>query len=146
MTDSRNAEHYHDPTAAQAMQNCNRHFAIVISGKMPDLNDMIKLAKSGRGKYQPYAREKVRWTQEIAWECKRMHIPQLRRASVKIDWREPDARRDPDNIAAAAKYIMDGLVVAGVIRDDSQRYVTSISHVWHVDKQNPRVVVEIEEG
>lgn len=147
MTDNRNAEHYPDYTAAQAIEMCApRRYTFSIPGRMPDLNNMIALAKAGHGKYQPYAAHKRRWTDEVAWLCKAAHIPLMGRVSVKITWCEPDKRRDPDNIAAAAKYVMDGLVMAGVIRDDSQRYVSGISHVWNVDKESPRVVVEIEEA
>lgn len=148
MTDNRNSEHYHDPTAEKAIARCTpRSYTLTIPGRLPDLNDMIALAKAGHGKYQPYAAEKRRWTEEIAWLCKAARIPPLGRVSIKITWYEPDRIRDPDNISGGGtKPILDGLVMAGVMRDDGQRYVTGISHAWGVDKQRPRVVVEIEEG
>lgn len=154
MTDRHNSEHYLDPTAAAAIANCEKSgahlpaevFTVTIPGRFPDLNDMIKLAKAGHGSYQPYAIDKRRNTNTVAWLCKAAHAPKMRRVSVKITWYEPDARRDQDNISAAAKYIMDGLVLASVIPDDRQKYVAGIAHAWAVDKENPRVVVEIEEA
>ena len=146
MTDNRNSEHYADPTAAKAIARCTpRSYTITIPGRFPDLNDMIAQAKRGRGRYQPYASEKAANTGLVAWACQTAHVPRLGRVRLKITWIEPDARRDPDNISAAQKYICDGLVMAGVIKDDGQRYMAGISHAWGVDKRNPRVVVEIEE-
>ena len=120
-------------------------YRITIPGRLPDLNDMIAQAKRGRGKYQPYAKDKQQYTDMVAWLCKAAHVPHLTRVSVKIKWVEPDTRRDPDNIAAATKYIMDGIVEAGVIPDDRQKYVAGIAHGWAVDKSRPRVVIDIEE-
>jgi Holliday junction resolvase RusA-like endonuclease len=37
-------------------------------------------------------------------------------------------------------------VKAGVIQDDGQKYIESITHRFEVDRKNPRVEVEIEEG
>lgn len=120
-------------------------YTVTIPGRMPDLNDMIAAAKAGRGKYQPYARDKGAYTDMVAWYCKAARVPHLPRVRVRITWIEPDARRDPDNIAAAAKYVMDGLVEAGVIQDDRQRYVAGIEHAWAVDRRRPRVEIEITE-
>lgn len=120
------------------------HYTVTIPGRFPGLNDMIALAKRGRGKYQPYARDKATNTEMVAWCCKAAHIPPLKRAAIHITWVEPNERRDPDNIGAAQKYVLDGIVAAGVIPDDRQKYVSGITHEWKVDKANPRVIVEIE--
>ena len=40
---------------------------------------------------------------------------------------------------------MDGLVMAGTIKDDSQRYVRSIANRFGVDRKNPRVEIQVEE-
>jgi Holliday junction resolvase RusA-like endonuclease len=47
---------------------------------------------------------------------------------------------------AAQKFILDGLVRAGIIKDDSQKYINSITHRFEVDKRNPRVEVTLEEA
>ena len=44
---------------------------------------------------------------------------------------------------AGQKFILDALVHAGVIPNDSQKYIVSIIHRFRVDKQNPRVEVKI---
>jgi Holliday junction resolvase RusA-like endonuclease len=70
-------------------------------------------------------------------------LPAYERVVLVITWYEPDRRRDPDNIMAGQKFILDGLVAAGTIPNDSQKYVRGIVHRFKVDRKNPRVEVEI---
>jgi len=53
----------------------------------------------------------------------------------------PDRRRrDPDNYSV--KFILDGLVKAGAIEDDSFEHLTVIKR-GEVDRENPRTEVEV---
>ena len=113
-------------------------------GRLPGLNEIIDAAKQGRGKYQPYAQMKDRYTSEIGWLAKK--LPRYNRVDITITWYEPNRRRDPDNITGGQKFILDGLVAGGAIRDDSQRYINSITHRFEVDRENPRVEIGIEEA
>lgn len=65
------------------------------------------------------------------------------RANRYITWIEENRRRDMDNVAFAKKFILDGLVRAGVIRDDTPRYIAGLSDRFAYDKQNPRIEVEV---
>ena len=112
-----------------------------IEGRLPGLNEMIDAAKQGKGKYQPYAMMKEEYTTMVAWLAKK--LPAYEKVVLIITWYEPDRRRDPDNIMAGQKFILDGLVQAGVIPDDSQKYILGIYHRFMVDRKNPRVEVEI---
>lgn len=113
-------------------------------GRLPGLNEIIDAAKQGKGKYQPYAIMKERYTSDIGWLAKK--LPAYERVDITITWYEPNRRRDPDNITGGGtKFVMDGLVAGGAIRDDSQRYVNSISHQFEVDRENPRVEIEVQE-
>ncbi|MEP0858513.1 hypothetical protein [Trichocoleus sp. DQ-U1] len=51
--------------------------------------------------------------------------------------------RDNNNIAAATKYIDDGLVEAGVIADDSLEYIQSLVCHWYVQSNQDMVIVRI---
>jgi hypothetical protein len=51
--------------------------------------------------------------------------------------------RDNNNIAAATKYIDDGLVEAGVIADDSLKYIQSPVCHWYVQSSEDMVTVRI---
>lgn len=109
-----------------------------IEGRLPGLNEMIEAAKSHFG---AYASMKQTYTDMVAWLAKK--LPTYERVALIITWYEPDERRDPDNIMAGQKFILDGLVAAGTIPNDSQKYVRGIMHRFEVDRQNPRVEVEI---
>ena len=114
-------------------------------GRLPGLNEIIDAAKQGRGKYQPYAQMKDRYTSEIGWLAKK--LPRYNRVDITITWYEPNRRRDIDNITGGGtKFILDGLVVGGAIKDDSQRYINSIAHQFEVDRENPRVEIEVKEA
>lgn len=65
--------------------------------------------------------------------------------AISITWYEPNSRRDVDNVVFAKKFILDALVQAGVLKDDSQKYVKSFNELVLVDKNNPRIEVEIKE-
>jgi len=109
-----------------------------IPGRLPGLNEIIDAAK--RNPHE-YARMKCEYTQMVAWLAKK--LPRFNKVALIITWYEPDHRRDPDNIMAGQKFILDGLVVAGAISNDSQKYIQGIVHRFRVDKRNPRVEVEI---
>ena len=52
--------------------------------------------------------------------------------------------RDRDNIRSGMKFIQDALVEAKVIDNDSFHKVDP-HDTYHLDRENPRIVVEIEE-
>lgn len=57
-------------------------------------------------------------------------------------WAKDRTRRDLDNQATS---ILDALVAAGVIPDDSTKYVTSLYVAFMgIDKDDPRAIVEID--
>ena len=116
-----------------------------IEGKLPNLNDIIAEAKKGRGSYQPYAEMKREYTDLVDWCAKGM--PKFKsEVEIEITWFEPNKRRDVDGISAGGcKFILDGLVQAGVIINDNQKYVKRINNNYEVDKENPRIEVEIRE-
>ena len=55
-------------------------------------------------------------------------------------------RRDSDNIYAAMKYIKDGLVMAGIVPNDTRKWVTETINPIEVDKLNPRIEIEVQNG
>ena len=116
---------------------------IEVSGRFPGLNDMIDAAKKGKGKYQPYAIMKEQYTDIVAWTAKK--LPKFNKVDIEITWYEPNVKRDVDNIMGGQKFILDGLVKAGVIKNDNRKHVNSISHKFETDRLNPRVEIEIRE-
>jgi len=64
---------------------------------------------------------------------------------VAIDWYEKDRRTDADNICHGVKYILDSLQQCGVIPNDNRKYINELHHTVHVDKENPRIEVQLIE-
>lgn len=60
-------------------------------------------------------------------------------------WIEPNERRDKDNIAFGKKFIQDALVACGILPDDGWKWVDGFTDDFAVDKQNPRIEVNIRE-
>lgn len=120
-------------------------YKIVIPGELPDLNTIIAESKKGRGKWQPYNEMKQEYTNIVAWIAKSEIKKQLKKIDLEITWICKNRRKDKDNIMAGTKFILDGLVAAGVIENDGWKQIGDISHKFKVDKHNPRVEVEIRE-
>ena len=116
---------------------------ITIPGELPDLNTIIRIAKSHP---MAYANAKEEHTEAVAWECvgypkDRLEMP----VDIVCTWITKDLRKDPDNVSAGVKFVLDGLVQAGILPDDRRKQINSISHRFGVDKHNPRVEITITE-
>lgn len=60
---------------------------------------------------------------------------------MSFDWYRPNDNTDHDNIIP--KGVLDGLVMAGILKNDCPAYVDALAHNFFVDEDNPRVVVHI---
>jgi DNA (cytosine-5)-methyltransferase 1 len=105
----------------------------------PTLNEMIRTARGG---WQASAKEKREWTELIASYCKGAYQFQGK-IWLEYVWRVKNLARDNNNIAAATKYIDDGLVEAGVMADDSLKYIQSPVCHWYVQSSEDMVTVRI---
>ena len=118
---------------------------MVIGGELPTLNEIIDKSKSH---YMQYAKMKKSATNRVAWACNQLEtIDKVTLNSIELDitYYYKNRRKDPDNIAAAKKFILDGLVKAGIIKNDGWKEVKGWSEKWERDKDNPRIEVEIKE-
>lgn len=114
---------------------------ITIPGELPDLNQIIDKSKRH---WAEYSKMKQQYTESVAWRAKKLQ--KMKRIFVTFRWFCPNRRKDQDNIAVGQKFILDGLVKAGVIPDDSWKHIEGFTHHFEVDKHNPRVEIEIEEA
>jgi len=64
------------------------------------------------------------------------------RVSIHCEWRERNRARDPDNVAAFKKIVMDGLVKAGKLKDDRWLQVAFFTDTFTIDNENPGVLME----
>lgn len=111
-----------------------------IPGELPDLNQIIKASKSH---YMAYSTLKKKNTQLVMLASK--GIASVERANFTITWHCKNRRKDKDNIAAGVKFIFDGLVENGILKNDGWKEIGDVNHIFKVDKENPRVEVEIHE-
>ena len=65
---------------------------------------------------------------------------------LHFSWYEPNRKRDLDNISSfGRKVIQDALVDCGVLKNDGWKYVKGFIDEFYVDREHPRIEVEIEE-
>jgi Holliday junction resolvase RusA-like endonuclease len=114
---------------------------LIIPGILPDLNSVVNGAKRHWGSY---AATKRKHTHRVALMAQQAKLPPIRRpVQVRFLWVCKDRRRDKDNVRMAAKYILDGLVEAGVLADDGWHQIVGFEDHFAVDKCCPRVEVEL---
>ena len=116
---------------------------MIIPGELPGLNDIIDKSKNFWGRYSDSKRQYT----ELVWLHARTTLKPFRKFPVdfRFDWYCSSKRKDKDNIAVGKKFILDGLTDAGIIPDDSWRYIGNFQDYFYVDRTNPRVVVVMTE-
>lgn len=120
-------------------------YTLTIPGRLPGLNEYTTAnranAKEG-GRFKRKYQEMVMWY--ILRDLGRKTIE--RPVYLKFTWYEKDKRRDLDNISSfGRKVIQDALVKSGKLYDDGWGYVVGYADKFKVDKQNPRIEVQIIE-
>lgn len=119
-----------------------RRTKLIIKGELTDLNAYIKALNSHRYAGSSIKREE---TNRIYYDAKKQCLTEITAYPVKLKmaWYCRDNRKDIDNVAFAKKFILDGLVAARVLENDSRRFVSGFTDEFFIDKKNPRVEVEI---
>ena len=115
--------------------------SFTIPGRFPSLNEYIDAERTFRMKA---AAMKRKHTDRVCERAQAADMPVFRNpVFIVIDWVEPNRRRDPDDIRFGLKFVLDGLVKAGVIPNDTQRWVLGIEDRYFTDHDRPRVQVTI---
>lgn len=73
---------------------------------------------------------KTEYTNAVALVVKRDGFRVKYPVTIDFVWQEENAKRDPDNIIFAKKFILDGLVVAGILPNDTQQWVYGFTETW----------------
>lgn len=113
--------------------------AFEIKGRFPSLNEFYRM--------NPFQQSltKKECDERVAAAALAAGIKPCERIKYRVIWVEKNGRRDLDNIAFGKKFIQDGLVKARIIANDNRRYIAGFSDSFCYDKDNPRIIVEIEE-
>ena len=112
---------------------------LIIKGELTDLNNYIRIE---RGNKFAGANVKKNETERIWVECKQQRIePQEKGVFIVFQWYAKDQKKDKDNVAFAKKFILDGLVSAGVLKSDGWDFISGFLDIFYVDRENPRIEV-----
>lgn len=115
---------------------------LVIDGELMDLNTYTNETRKNR---YGGAKVKKQETLKVAWYCKSSKLKPLEGLhNYKFTWYCKNKRKDKDNIMFAQKFVFDGLQEAGILKNDGWGEIGDILHKFYVDKENPRIEVEIE--
>ena len=127
-------------------------YKLIIDGRLPCLNDYLKAERqtyrSGGG-FTTKGNEMKKASQEvIIWRIRQqlrgVHID--RPIHISYTFAEKNMKRDKDNVASfGLKVIQDSLVLAGVIDNDGWKNIESFSCNFILDRENPRIIVLIQE-
>jgi Holliday junction resolvase RusA-like endonuclease len=106
---------------------------------LPTMNDIIKASKQVRrdkGRYySAYMTLKKKYTTLIAEELVTQScVPDVPYDAVRIDsiWIESAKKRDPDNVRAGVKFLLDAMVQVGIIADDDRDHVVGFNDSFPV--------------
>jgi Holliday junction resolvase RusA-like endonuclease len=114
-----------------------------IPGRLPGLNEII----TANSRHWAVAYRQKKEAKELVQLSALGIRPVKGKAVITITCYEPNRRRDIDNVrAGACKIILDALQDCEILKGDGQKYIADIIQpAVQVDKQNPRIEVEIQE-
>lgn len=115
---------------------------LILNHRFPALNEHTKTA---RGNKYASNSDKQTYTDIVAYECMSQGIKPVESAMFHFRWIEKNKRRNKDNIAFAKKYIFDGFVNSGIIKNDGWAEVKGFTDEFETGKEYC-VIVEICEA
>lgn len=114
--------------------------SFTIPGTLPGLNDYVKANRSNLYKGNQMSRD-------AHYLCKlgmiKLAGKRLEHGFIDFRWYEKNKRRDKDNISAAKKFILDAMQEMGIFENDGWKQIDGFSDRFFVDKDNPRIEVDI---
>lgn len=124
----------------------NKISRCIYNGRLPSLNEYI--SKLNRSRYLANCFKQA-VERELVWTIKESKMKPIDKPCiVYVVYHEPDRRRDVDNIYSANKFILDALRKAGIIKNDSQKYVKDVIDTYITDGQSmvEIIVEEVKEN
>ncbi|WP_268914069.1 RusA family crossover junction endodeoxyribonuclease [Lentilactobacillus sp. SPB1-3] len=117
---------------------------IVIPGELLALNQYSDAERGNR--YHGSNLKRYYTTICSMYTKKAMHegLKVTGKIDIYCHWYMKDKRKDKDNIRFAIKFIQDGMKQAGLIKNDGWKEIGNYYDEFSVDKDNPRVEVEIK--
>ena len=110
----------------------------------PSMNEIINQARSG---WQASAGLKKYWTNLIGEFVRECGFCLDGAVWIEFHWYLKNFGRDSDNVAAAAKFIMDGLVTGQAIRNDNLTVIQSpVVHYYHRSSGDDGVLLRLSQS
>lgn len=121
---------------------CQFRFRKKTHDRFPTLNEYIDCE---RGSTIAAAAMKKKCTEQVRVQCIEQSIPPVvGKVDLLFEWHS-STRHDPDNVAFAKKFILDGLQLAGVLENDNRKFIgTMADEIIQDDKDY--VVLHITEN
>ena len=121
---------------------CQFRFRKKTHNRFPTLNEYIDCE---RGSTIAAAVMKKKCTEQVKEQCLSQQIqPVNGKVDLLFEWHS-STRHDPDNVAFAKKFILDGLQLAGVIENDNRKCIGTMADDIISDAKD-YVVVHISEN
>lgn len=103
---------------------CQFRFRKKTHDRFPTLNEYIDCE---RGSTIAAAAMKKKCTEQVKAQCLSQQIqPVNGKADLLFEWHS-STRHDPDNVAFAKKFILDGLQLAGVLENDNRKFIGTMA-------------------
>jgi crossover junction endodeoxyribonuclease RusA len=100
--------------------------------KVPLVHERPPLSANHRVHWRKKAELVAMVRDSVAWRAKQAHIGRQDHIVVALHFAPQDKRRrDASNLMPTQKAAVDGLVLAGVVEDDTARWVTELMPVLH---------------
>lgn len=103
---------------------CQFRFRKKTYDRFPTLNEYIDYE---RGSTIAAAAMKKKCTEQVKEQCISQQIqPVNGKIDLLFEWHS-STRHDPDNVAFAKKFILDGLQLAGVLENDNRKFIGTMA-------------------
>lgn len=115
-----------------------------IEGELCDLNTYINKERSNKFSA---AQIKKNMTEKCIKACQTLPKNYYKKIYLTFTWVCNNKKKDPDNIAFAKKFILDGLVRAKIIPNDGWNNIIGFKDEFFCEPtEKPKVMITIEEG
>jgi hypothetical protein len=122
-------------------------YKLVILGEITDFNTYSTAERTHRNlaadlKFYETNRVRMEAMHQKLGVCEKYPL------DIHFHWYLPNKKKDPDNIAAAKKFILDGLQgnkkskTVGFLVNDGWGQIAGFRDSFHIDAEKPRVEVE----
>ncbi len=125
------------------MRNIQSFF---IEGSLPGLNEIIAAAKSfgnRKTKWNAYAAMKKEYGEIISAYILKSRLVPMEKVGIECTWVCKNRRKDPDNISAGIKFILDALVHQKIIPEDGWQYVRWITHSFELSEGHKKAGIRV---